>query len=60
MDQEIALTSLLIATGTWARGDGPPPYLLAQGCQDHLIGLAIEESAATGVPIVTGVEQWSR
>jgi predicted dehydrogenase len=60
MDEEIALTSLLIATGTWARGDGPPPYPLAQGCQDHLIGLAIEESAATGVPIVTGVEPWSR
>ena len=54
MDEEIALTSLLTATGAWARGEGPAPYPLAQGCQDHLIGLAIDESAATGVLIVTG------
>ncbi|HEY5779031.1 MAG TPA: hypothetical protein VIT91_06870, partial [Chthoniobacterales bacterium] len=60
MDEEIALTSLLTATGAWARGDGPAPYPLAQGCQDHLIGLAIDESAATGALIVTGVEPWGR
>jgi hypothetical protein len=60
MDEEIAPTSLLTATGTWARGEGPAPYPLAQGCQDHLIGLAIDESAATGVLIVTGVEPWGR
>ena len=34
------------------------PYPLAQGCQDHLIGLAIDESAATGALMVTGVEPW--
>ncbi len=60
MDEEIALASLLTATGAWARGDGPGPYPLAQGCQDHLIGLAIDESAETGAPVVTGVEPWGR
>ena len=60
MDEEIALASLLTATGAWARGDGPASYPLAQGCQDHLIGLAIDESAATGALTVTGVEPWGR
>jgi predicted dehydrogenase len=60
MDEEIALASLLTATGAWARGDGPAPYPLAQGCQDHLIGLAIDESATTGARIVTAVEPWGR
>ena len=60
MDEEIALASLLKATGAWARGDGPAPYPLAQGCQDHLIGLAIDESAATGARMVTAVEPWGR
>ena len=60
MDEEIALASLLTATGAWARGDGPAPYPLAQGCQDHLIGLAIDESATTGARVVTAVEPWGR
>jgi predicted dehydrogenase len=60
MDEEIALASLLTGTGAWARGEGPAPYPLAQGCQDQLLGLAIEESAATGVLVVTDVEPWSR
>ena len=60
MDEEIALATLLTATGAWARGDGPAPYPLAHGCQDHLIGLAINESATTGARVVTAVEPWGR
>jgi predicted dehydrogenase len=60
MDEEIAIASLLTATGAWARDEGPAPYPLAQGCQDHLIALAVEESAATGGPVVTGVEPWAQ
>ncbi|MFJ6214938.1 Gfo/Idh/MocA family protein [Streptomyces sp. NPDC092296] len=58
MDEEIAIASMLLATGAWAREEGPAPYPLAQGCQDHLVALAVEESAAKGERVVTGVEPW--
>jgi hypothetical protein len=41
-------------------GEGEQPYPLAESCQDHLIGLAIEESAKTGKPVVAGPESWLR
>ena len=53
MDEEIAIASMMAATAAWARDEGPAPYPLADGCQDHLISLAIDESAASGQP-------WSR
>jgi predicted dehydrogenase len=58
-DDEIAGASLLAATAAWAAGDGPPPYPLAEGCQDHLLGRAIVESARTGRPVRTAVEAWA-
>jgi hypothetical protein len=60
MDEEIALGSMLLATAAWARGEGAAPYPLAQGCQDHLISLAIDEATTTGAPITVGVEAWAR
>jgi predicted dehydrogenase len=60
MDEEIAIASLLTATGAWAREEGPPPYPLAEGCEDHLIALAVEESAASGTVVRTGREPWHR
>ena len=42
-----------------APGDGEPPYPLAQGCQDHLISLAIDEAGETGRPVTTGDEPWA-
>ena len=59
MDEEIALATLLLATASWARGEGPAPYPLAQGCQDHLISLAIDKASATGTPVTVGVEDWA-
>jgi predicted dehydrogenase len=59
MDEEIAIATLLCATGAWARDEGAPPYPLAEGCQDHLISLAIDEAADTGANTVTGLERWS-
>lgn len=32
---------------------------LADACQDHLLGLAIEESACTGREVVTEIEAWT-
>jgi predicted dehydrogenase len=57
-DEEIAIATLLDTTAAWVRGDGPPPYPLAEGAQDHLIALAIEESAETDTPVTTGVQAW--
>ena len=58
-DDDIAVAALLDATGAWVRGDGPPPYPLADGCQDHLLGLAIEEAGRTGEPVRTAPEAWA-
>ena len=50
MDEEIAIASLLTASAAWATDAGPEPYPLADGCHDHLVGLAIDESVATSAP----------
>ncbi len=57
-DEDIAIASILAATGKWARDEAPAPYPLAQACQDHLLSLAIEESARTDKPVRTDVEPW--
>ncbi len=59
MDEEIAMASLLERTAAWVRGEGPPPYPLAEGAQDQQIALAIEESADTDRTVVTSTEAWS-
>ncbi|MBF0688482.1 MAG: Gfo/Idh/MocA family oxidoreductase [Cellulomonas sp.] len=58
-DDDLAVAHLLDDTGAWLRGDAPPPYPLADGCQDHLLGLAIEESARTGEAVTTAAEAWA-
>jgi predicted dehydrogenase len=58
-DDEIATATILRATAAWVRGDGPPPYPLAEGAQDHLVALAIEESADTDRSITTTAEPWT-
>lgn len=58
-DDDLAVAHLLADTGAWLRGDAPPPYPLADGTQDHLLGLAIEESARTGEPVTTVAEPWA-
>lgn len=59
-DDEIAGASLLAGTAAWVAGDGPQPYPLAEGAQDHLLGRAIVESARTGRSVRTAVEAWGR
>ena len=58
-DEDIAAATIVERMSMWVRGDGPPPYPLADGLQDHLLGLAIEESARLGRPVVTAVEPWA-
>jgi predicted dehydrogenase len=59
MDDEIAVGQLLLATARWAADSGPAPYPLSRACQDHLLGLAIEESTAAGGEVWTGTEAWA-
>ncbi|MBM2617154.1 gfo/Idh/MocA family oxidoreductase [Actinoplanes sp. LDG1-06] len=58
-DDEIATAALLEAMAAWVRGEGPPPYPLAEGAQDHLLALAVDQAAETGREIITSVEAWS-
>lgn len=58
-DEDIAALRVLDATATWARGEGPPPYPLAQASQDHLIALAISEAAKLGTTITATQEAWA-
>jgi predicted dehydrogenase len=60
MDDELADAAIMAATGAWAKDEGPAPYPLSEGCQDHLVGLAIDEAATTGNKVVTGVEAWAK
>jgi predicted dehydrogenase len=59
MDEDIAIASLLSATARWAADDGAPPYPLADGCHDHLLGLAIDEAAATGRLVDVADAPWA-
>jgi predicted dehydrogenase len=59
-EDDIGVAALLERTGAWARGDGPAPYPLAEGLQDHLVSLAIGESLATGRDVTTTTEAWAR
>jgi len=59
-EDDLAVAALLERTGAWARGEGPAPYPLAEGLQDHLLSLAIEDAAAGGREVRTGDEAWAR
>ncbi len=58
-EDDIAVASHLEAVGLWARDEGPAPYPLAEGCQDHAVGLAIEQSARTRADVRVGREVWA-
>ncbi|XVV17360.1 Gfo/Idh/MocA family protein [Actinoplanes sp. CA-131856] len=57
-DEEIAIATLLRAMAAWVRGEGPPPYPLADGAHDHLIALAIEEAADSGETVTVDPPPW--
>ena len=58
-DEEIAIATMLLAMAAWRRGEGAPPYPLAEGCKDHAVALAVEQSATSGEPVTTAVEAWA-
>ncbi|GAB2607479.1 hypothetical protein Aab01nite_02990 [Paractinoplanes abujensis] len=57
-DEEIAIATLLRRMADWVRGDGPPPYPLADGAHDHRIALAVEESADTDRTVTIPTPIW--
>jgi predicted dehydrogenase len=58
-DDEIATAAMLQAMAAWVRGEGQPPYPLADAAQDHLLALAVERSADTDRTVTTTTEAWS-
>lgn len=58
-EDDIAVASFLRDTGAWARDEGPGPYSLADACQDHMLGLAIGQSARTGADVRVEKEPWA-
>jgi predicted dehydrogenase len=58
-EDDLAVVSLLCQMTGWCRGTAPEPYPLADGCQDHLLSLAIEESVRTGTDVTTTREAWA-
>ncbi len=58
MDEEIAMATLLEQMAGWVLGEAAAPYPLAEGAQNQLIALAIEESASTGAAVTTSNEAW--
>lgn len=57
-DEEIAIATQLRQMAAWVRGDGPPPYPLADGAHDHLVALAVEESADTDRTVTIDAPAW--
>jgi predicted dehydrogenase len=58
-DDEIAIASLLERMAGWVRNGEPPPYPLAEACQDHMLALAIDESLASAVTVHTSRQPWA-
>jgi hypothetical protein len=58
-DEDVAVASLMDAMASWTRNEGPAPYPLAQGSQDHALALAVEDAVRTGGTVSTVVEPWA-
>jgi predicted dehydrogenase len=59
-DEEIAMGDLLARMGACVRGQGPEPYPLRDGLQDHYLGLLIRQACETGQPVEAPLQPWGR
>ena len=60
MDEEIAIAQMMVQMADWIEGSAQPPYPLAEGCQDHLISLAMDQSLASGISVTTEKQEWAK
>lgn len=58
-EDDISVATITERMGAWCRDEGPQPYPLADACQDHLIALAIQESARSGSTVTTTRQAWA-
>ncbi|WP_341360460.1 hypothetical protein V5H98_04545 [Georgenia sp. M64] len=58
-EDDLAVAAILVEAARWGRGEGPAPYPLAGGLQDHMLALAVEDSARTRTTGGTRVEAWA-
>jgi predicted dehydrogenase len=58
-EDDLGVAILLERVGAWARGEGPEPYPLAQGLQDHRLSVAIGEALESANDVEVGVEAWA-
>jgi predicted dehydrogenase len=58
-DDEIAIASLLERMAGWVGNGEPPPYPLAEACQDHMLALAIDESLTSRGTVHTSRRPWA-
>jgi predicted dehydrogenase len=58
-EDDISVAAIMDQMAAWCRGEADEPYPLADGCQDHLVALAIEESVRTGTGVRTANEPWA-
>jgi len=57
-DDEIAIGDLMLRMAQYAQG-GEAPYLLAEACQDHYLGLMCDQALESGDPVRTEKQPWS-
>jgi predicted dehydrogenase len=58
-EDDQAVANQLLAMGAWVRGQAPPPYPLAHGCQDQALALAIGRSAALKQDVEVPAGPWA-
>jgi predicted dehydrogenase len=57
-DDDLGVAVLLDRVGAWVRDGGDGPYPLREACQDHAVGLAIEQAVATGEVVHVERQPW--
>ena len=58
-DDEIAVADLLLRMAAYVRG-GPPPYSLAEACQDRYLDILAAQAADTAQPVTSQPQPWSQ
>lgn len=58
-EDDVAVADILADMAAWVRESGPPPYPLAEACQDHLIACAIDDAVKSQQPVLVSPAPWS-